>query len=385
MKTLPEAVTLDLSGSRFTVTYRLTGTHEEAQRMAQDICIEQTVEFPEDLLPSGFVARVTGRVESLMPLEAPDRFEAVISFADETTGYELPQLLNVIFGNISIKPGIRVEGLALSPRLLQHFRGPQFGQDGLRRRLNAFDRPLLSTALKPMGLSALELSELAYQFALGGIDIIKDDHGLADQPFAPWRERVLRCADAVARANAQTGGHSLYMPNLSAPAEGLLQRAHEAAKAGAGGLLVAPGLTGFDAVRALASAAGPGLPVMSHPAWLGSFVTHPDQGISHGALFGHIMRLAGADATVFPNYGGRFSFRREECLQIAQAATLPMGDVAPMFPAPGGGMTAERVADMLDTYGQDVIFLIGGGLFRDGGDVRRNSESMREALDTYRK
>jgi len=32
-----------------------------------------------------------------------------------------------------------------------------------------------------MGLTNKELAELASKFALGGIDIIKDDHGLANQ------------------------------------------------------------------------------------------------------------------------------------------------------------------------------------------------------------
>jgi hypothetical protein len=37
------------------------------------------------------------------------------------------------------------------------------------------------TALKPMGSTTAELAKMAYDFAKGGIDIIKDDHGLADQ------------------------------------------------------------------------------------------------------------------------------------------------------------------------------------------------------------
>src|SRR2546430_10425051 len=42
-------------------------------------------------------------------------------------------------------------------------------------------RPLLCTALKPLGRSAPELAQLTYGFARAGIDLIKDDHSLADQ------------------------------------------------------------------------------------------------------------------------------------------------------------------------------------------------------------
>src|SRR5690606_2754524 len=136
-------------------------------------------------------------------------FEATISYAVETTGCELTQFLNVVFGNSSIKPGIRVERLDLPPGLLNAFKGPRLGRDGLRALLGVPTRPLLCTALKPMGLSAKALAEFAYRFALGGMDVIKDDHGLANQSFAPFKERVERCAEAVARANRETGGNCI--------------------------------------------------------------------------------------------------------------------------------------------------------------------------------
>ncbi|MCU0692720.1 MAG: RuBisCO large subunit C-terminal-like domain-containing protein, partial [Polyangiaceae bacterium] len=139
---------------------------------------------------------VVARVVSLSPL-AEDFHEAVISFAVEIVGRELTQLLNVLFGNISLLPGIRLVDVRLGPSLLAQFAGPAFGRDGLRELLGVAERPLLATALKPMGLSAVELAEIAGQCATGGIDIIKDDHGLSDQLFCPFAERVKRCANAV--------------------------------------------------------------------------------------------------------------------------------------------------------------------------------------------
>src|SRR5690606_18996944 len=144
--------------------------------------------------------------------------------------------------------------------------------------------------------------------ALGGIDIIKDDHGLADQSFASFKERVAFCAEAVARANQKTGGRAIYMPNVTAPAHLVQERARFAKDAGAGGLLFAPGIGGWDTLRHLADDDSIDLPIMSHPALLASFTAHPEHGMAHGALYGQIARVAGADATIFPSYGGRFSF-----------------------------------------------------------------------------
>ncbi len=369
-------VNIELSGDRFSVTYILSGEEDVARIIAKHICVEQTVEFPEELLPDGDIRRhIVGRIESFTAL-GHDKWKTEISFANETSGFELPQLLNNIFGNISLEPGIRVDNLSLSAKFLSCFRGPRFGREGIRTLVRVPHRPLLSTALKPMGLPPAELADLAYQFALGGIDIIKDDHGLANQPFSTWSERVHRCTEAVARANAQTGYSSIYMPNVTAPANVIEKFAYQAKSIGVGGLLIAPGLTGFDIVRQLASDANLRLPLMSHPAFLGSFVTDPFSGISHRVLFGQMMRLAGADATVYPNHGGRFSFTEDACRSIVEGATTPMGHIAPIFPTPGGGMTQERIPEMIKMYGREAIFLIGGGLFKGVGNITENSKRL---------
>ena len=373
-----------LSGDRFRVVYRLVGTEEDALNNAKGIALEQTVEFPDDLVPDGPIRdSIVGRIETFQQLEN-ERYETTISYAIESAGDELTQLFNVIFGNSSIKSGIRVESLALPPSLLAKFKGPRFGQRGIRDLLHVPERPLLCTALKPMGLSPDQLAHLAYQCALGGIDIIKDDHGLTDQPFCRYEERVERCSEAVAKAYEETGQHAIYMPNVTAPTDQLLNRALFARQAGAGGLLICPGLTGMDSMRMLADDDRIALPVMSHPAFQGSFVVSPHDGVSHYALYGQMMRLAGADASVYPNYGGRFSFSRAECQSIVAGCTVSMGDLKPIFPTPGGGMNLERIPDMQQVYGNAVIYLIGGGLHRAGSDLVENSRSFNRMVSGSR-
>jgi len=368
------------SAERFSVTYRLFGGEKEARARAEDICIEQTVEFPAEEVPEGVIRdHVFGRIETFLPWGA-DSFKAIISYANELVAGELTQFLNIMFGNISIKPGIRVEHLDLPESLLRGYKGPRFGRQGIRSLLRVEGRPLLSTALKPMGLSPKELAGLAYRFVLGGIDIIKDDHGLTDQRCAPFEERVVCCAEAVQRANQETGRHTLYAANITAPHREVMKRARRAKSAGAGGLMVAPGLVGYDLMRELADDDTIALPILAHPAFQGSFVTSRN-GLSHGVLFGQLARLAGADATIFPNFGGRFSFSREECREIAGATGEPMGRLKAIFPAPGGGMSLDMVPDMLETYGQDLIFLIGGGLFRHGPDLAENCRYFRKMVE----
>ncbi len=310
---------------RLGVTYHLACSRRLAAAKARDIAFEQTVELPENALPAGVAARVAGRVESVESL-GRGRSRAVVSFDPVAVCGDLPQLLNLLFGNISLKPGILIAGLAWPDELLAALRGPRLGIAGLRERTGAHGRPLLCTALKPLGLSAAQLAELAYRFARAGVDLIKDDHSLADQTSAPFRERVERCHEAVARANGETGGNALYFPNVTSSPPELLERAGMARDAGCRGVVVNALPAGLGAVGAIAAATG--LAIMSHPS-----------------------------------LAGRFTFSERTCAAINGRLRGPLGPVAPAFPVPAGGIDAARVPHWIERYGVDTIFLIGGNLY----------------------
>ncbi|KXX64417.1 RuBisCO large subunit C-terminal-like domain-containing protein [Marichromatium gracile] len=367
---MQDSTRLALSGERLTATYHLRASAAEAEARARAICVEQTVEFPPELIAEAAIHdQVIGEVRALRPL-APGRFELVVAYPVEAAGGELTQLINLLFGNISIQPGVRLVDLELPPGLAAGYRGPRFGREGLRACCGDPARPLLCTALKPMGRSPAELAELAYRLACGGIDLIKDDHGLTDQSFCRFEPRVRLCAEAVARANRECGGHTRYLPNVTAPAGELRARAQLARAAGAGGLLVCPGLVGFDAMRALADDDTLGLPILAHPAFQGAHCANPDGGLAHGVLYGLFNRLAGADATIFPSWGGRFAYTAEECRALVAGASRPFAGLRPILPVPAGGMRLDRVGELLEFYGRDAILLIGGDLHR--GDLSAN-------------
>ncbi|WP_447975496.1 RuBisCO large subunit C-terminal-like domain-containing protein [Nitrospira sp. Kam-Ns4a] len=374
------AASLDLSGRRFLIRYELTGSEADARALADELCYEQTVEVHREVVPPGPIReQLVGRVEGFRRLPS-GAFEVALSFAIETVGCELPQLLNVLFGNASLQPGVRLVRIEPPPEGFEWLPGPRFGRAGLRALVGAPDRPLLCSALKPMGLSAKDLATMAYQLTVGGIDLIKDDHGLADQRFSPFEERVGRCAEAVAKANRETGRRSLYAANVTAPSGLTLQRARLAQAAGAGAVVLSPGLAGWDAVRELASEAGPALPVLCHPALLGTFVADPRQGIGHAVLFGQLPRLAGADATIFPTHGGRFAFSAEDCRAIVAGTSEPLGPCRPIFPVAGGGIRLERVGELREFYGRDVVLLIGSWLRLAGPDLIANCRRFYRAV-----
>ncbi len=374
---------------RFWVDYVMEADSvAHARRLARELCLEQTVELPSQIdAVKNVEAYTVGTIEHMKEVNTSinkNLYQITVAFPNATAGDELTQFLNVVFGNTSLKKGVSVANVTLSKKLQlnkQMFPGPKYGIQGLRDILGIPQAPLLCTALKPMGSSAQEFAKMAYALAKGGVDIIKDDHGLANQVWAPFEERVKLCAKAVRKANEETGKKCLYAPCLNAPLVKIIERARYAKQVGAGAVLVLPGISGWDVVRELAADTDFNLPILIHPALLGgwldsddndndeqSHIRHP-HGISHEFLFGVLPRICGGDAVIFPNAGGRFQFTPQECQAVADGCRRPMGRFNSILPSPAGGMKLHRVTEMRKTFGDDTLFLIGGALLEQGPDL----------------
>jgi len=103
----------------------------------------------------------------------------------------------------------------------------------------------------------------------------------------------------------------------------------------------------------------PDIAFFAHPTMAGAAIAPP-------LLFGKLFRMLGADAVIFPNHGGRFGYSGETCQRLASSALQDWHGLRPCIPVPAGGMTRDRVPEMLDFYGIDVMLLIGGALLQAG-------------------
>lgn len=117
--------------------------------------------------------------------EKEDCFLAKIAYPVETSGLEVTQFLNVVFGNSSLQPHIWVVDIEFSPSLLDVFTGPKFGLAGIRELCQTPTRPMIQAVIKPMGTPNEELARMCHAYTMGGADVIKDDHGLTNQSFSP--------------------------------------------------------------------------------------------------------------------------------------------------------------------------------------------------------
>lgn len=357
--------------------YELRAADEAAaRRFARDLTVEQTVEIPEGCYSPQIERDVVSRIEALAPV-AGGVWRLTASVSPDLVGGQLGQLLNVLFGNVSLFRGVRLVEVEWPDSILADLPGPTFGVAGLRELCGVPRRPLVCTAIKPVGKTVAELAADCRAFALGGADLIKDDHSLADQVTAPFVERVARCQEAVTAANAECGGNASYLPNLPGDPGRLAARLAHVRGLGCRGVMLSPMLFGLEATCHLARSRD--LAILGHPTFSGAFFDD-DHGIERHILFGQIYRAIGCDGVIYVNVGGRFEWTLEQCQSVNAALRAPLGALRPAFPVPAGGVQAHEAVRHLERYGPDTMVLIGGSLYQQG-DLRRATAELRDALE----
>jgi ribulose-bisphosphate carboxylase large chain len=341
--------------SRLEAIYRVRCDPRSIEQRARALAVEQSVEMPVAAIEDAYVlSEIVGRVEEIAAIKEA-WFEVRISLSPATVGNDPGQLLNMLFGNSSLQDDVVLHDVAFPAELVSFLGGPRHGVGGLRRRVGASGRALTCSALKPQGLPPQRLADLARRFAQGGLDYVKDDHGLADQAYSPFAARVAAISAAVREAGEATGRSPRYVPSLSGDLETMRSELAAARDAGIDTVMVAPMIMGASNFHRLVRD-NPDLAFLAHPSMGGAARIAPP------LLIGRIFRLLGADAVVFPNHGGRFGYSLDTCRALAQAARADWEGLRPSVPVPAGGMSMERVGEMLDFYGAEVMLLIGGAL-----------------------
>jgi ribulose-bisphosphate carboxylase large chain len=351
------------------VTYIVQAPPTTIEARAEALLLEQTVELPRAAIRDPWVSdHILGQVE-LIEADGPSHFRVEIAHPLATTALDPAQLLNVVFGNCSLQPDVMLTDVELPGEASAWLPGPRLGISGLRRFTGVEARPLLATALKPMGLDPQQLAGLCRTFARAGIDLVKDDHGLADHAFCPFEARVEACLRAVEETADDTGRRTLYVPNLMGTPDRVLRQLEFARAAGAPAVMISPMIVGLPLLHQLAGEAD-GLPIFAHPA-LGGVLRAEEP-----VLFGKLFRWYGADAVIFPHAGGRFSYSQETCRRLAATLRKPGPLARPAFPVPAGGISVDRVAELLTFYGPDCILLIGGSLYEAGSALFDRTKAL---------
>ena len=345
------------------------------------------------------IGRVVGVYEAPayqigVPADVTERhFILRIAYPWENFGAQLTMLLSTVIGNISSSGKVKLLDLEFPPRFLEGFQGPKFGVQGVRELLGVYDRPLLNNMIKPcIGLDAAKTAELAYEAAVGGVDVIKDDELVCDPPFCRLADRVKAVMDAVRRADEVKGEKTLYAFNITAPAMQMRDNAYRALDAGANALMINYAACGLDTARMITEDPNIQVPILAHSDYTGAQYASEWSGLSAALIGAKLPRLAGLDMIIGLTPYGKFPMLMDTFVNSGYQMLMPLRHIRPAIPMPGGGTTPGHIGDIVKKLGNDVMIAAGGAIhghpmgaaagaraFRQGIDAVCRGESLEEA------
>ncbi|MGD7732865.1 RuBisCO large subunit C-terminal-like domain-containing protein [Propionibacteriaceae bacterium G57] len=381
----------------FEATFAFTLDAEaDARAIVRRFAVGQTtgtwVEVPG--LTDELRAAHEGRVLSLYQVPAADTttsmtpgrvgYLVTIGIPSANVGDSLPQLLNTVIGNdASTSMEAKLVGLRFPDAMLDGFGGPGHGIEGLRRLTGVADRPLLLNMLKPcVGLSPSAAAEIFEATARGGIDLIKDDELMGNTGYSTVLARVEAFRAAADRAEAETGRHTVYLPNVTDRPDRMLKTAKAAVDAGAEALMVAYTTVGYGGVQMLRDEVG--VPVLGHFAGAAPFFEGAGSGMASELACGLLPRLAGADLALVNTPFGGYPITKHAYLQTAARLVEPLGSVKAAMPIIGGGVHPGTVARYVGDLGNDIVLGAGGAIQGHPMGAAAGVRAMLQAIEAVR-
>ena len=266
----------------------------------------------------------------------------------------------------------------------KYFPGPDWGIDKTKEYLGVpKDEPVIGTIVKPTaGLTADQVSDMCYQFGLGGLQFIKDDEKMMNTFYCPLAERVKKVTDALKRAEDKTGTRVLYAPHITTGPENILRFAEIALKNGANALMVNIFASSFSALKMLREA-GYGVPIYAHCGGKEAFGRAEGQGVSPEVV-AKFTRLMGGDyfrSNILGGYlvGGRI----EETKNLNNAMVAPITGIKEMMPALSGGLNPGNLPENLKEFGTNVMVLAGTGITQYPGGISSGVNAMKQAVKEF--
>ncbi|MEA1924328.1 MAG: type III ribulose-bisphosphate carboxylase [Candidatus Altiarchaeota archaeon] len=295
----------------------------------------------------------------------------------------MPQILSSIAGNIygmKAIENLRLVDFSFPRSLAESFMGPRHGIEGVREILGVGDRPLVGTIVKPkVGLSSREHSEVAHKSWVGGCDIVKDDENLTSQEFNPFQDRIIATLEARDAAQGETGEKKIYMPNVTAESNEMVERAEFVKGQGGRYVMVDIVTSGFSAVQTLRGLDSD-LVLHAHRAMHAALTRNKRHGLSMKAL-ARMARFVGVDQLHIGTVVGKMEGGREEVVDIKKAITEDLYDIKPVFPVCSGGLHPGSIPELVSILGRDIIIQAGGGVHGHPDGTKAGAQAMRQSLD----
>ena len=318
----------------------------------------------------------------------PNKYIIEIEFPfidfDETGG--LPQILSIvagqIFANVDAEK-FRLIDIKIPKEILNRFKGPKFGLNGIRKLLNRCDEnPLLGVIIRPnLGLSPDSIIELCKELAENGVDFIKDDEKFINPEYCTYEERVPKIVETLRDVYKKTGHKTIYIVNATTRADKLVNNALKLIELGAESILVNAFHVGLSAVQALAENPEINVPIYGHRAGLATFARSKDYGVDT-LVMSKLLRLSGVDMFSVGMIGGVQEVHEEEVGKHYSAAVdlLEWHHIKPSLPISTAGMNPGMVPINIEVYGSNIALFAGKGVYGHPGGLKAGIKGMKQAI-----
>ena len=295
----------------------------------------------------------------------------------------MPNILSSVAGNVfglKALKNLRLLNIEFPKQLLDSFKGPAFGINGIRKLLKVPNRPLVGTIIKPkIGLETKDHTKVAYEAWLGGCDIVKDDENLSSQSFNPFETRLIQTLESRDKAQKETGECKVYMINITAETNTMLKRAQSVLDQGGEYVMVDILTCGWSALQTLRSQNFK-LVIHAHRAGHAAFTKNQQHGISMKPI-ASVSRIIGVDQLHVGTVVGKMSETKAEVLENISACKAEMGDLKPVLPVASGGLHPGLVPTLMETFGNDFVIQAGGGIHGHPNGTICGAKAMRQAVD----
>ncbi len=295
----------------------------------------------------------------------------------------MPNILSSVAGNVfglKALKNLRLLDIQLPDGLICSFKGPRYGVEGIRQILRVKERPLVGTIIKPkLGLKTEDHAKVAYEAWAGGCDVVKDDENLSSQEFNPFEKRLDQTMRARDRAESETGERKVYMINITAETQTMLQRADLVVERGGEYVMVDILTCGWAALQTLRNQ-NLKLVIHAHRAGHAAFTKNRLHGIAMRPI-AKVARIIGVDQLHVGTVVGKMSETKAEVLENIEALKMDMNGLKPVMPVASGGVHPRLIPALLRTFGNDVVVQAGGGIHGHPQGTKKGATAMRQAVD----
>src|SRR5512136_18368 len=310
------------------------------------------------------------------------------------------QLLSGIAGNIfgmKALKNLRLIDATLPSAYMRYFKGPHFGNDGIRKMMKVHGRPLTGAVPKPkIGFSAKQHAKIGYETWMGGFDFVKDDENLTSTPFNRFDDRVKKLAKLRDKAEKETGEKKSAFLNISADTETMKKRADLLAEYGWNYAMIDVVVAGTASVMTMRDYCSDlGLAIHAHRAMHATFDRNRKHGITMQFL-AKLMRLIGVSQIHSGTAVGKLTGSKKESTVLAdvlrEKKTAPVegmllaqdwGRIKSAFPVSSGGLHPGLVHDVMNIYGTEMVLLVSGGIHGHPKGTRAGAKATMQAIEAW--